>query len=86
VREAVPEAQAMPIATCARVGGGTLCEVEAMEGFGVLRAAALAGVPAVEVRAVSNPVRDADRSLWRIDDALAALGQELPRVVAALRR
>ena len=42
-RAALPRAEVRPIATCARVGGGTLCEVEAMEGFGVLRAAALAG-------------------------------------------
>ena len=56
-----------------------------MEGFGVLRAAALAGVPAVEVRVISNSVEHADRSLWRIDDALATLGQAVPRVVAALR-
>jgi futalosine hydrolase len=76
----------MPIATCARVGGGALCEVESMEGFGVLRAAALAGVPAVEVRVISNSVSHADRSLWRIDDALATLRDAVPRVVAALRR
>src|SRR5919201_1114051 len=47
--------------------------LEAMEGFGVLRAAALAGVPAVELRAVSNAVDETDRSLWRFDDAFAAL-------------
>jgi nucleoside phosphorylase len=74
----------MPIATCARVGGGLLHEVEAMEGFGVLRAAALAGVPAIEVRVVSNAVRDADRSLWRIEDSLATLSQAVPRLLAAL--
>jgi futalosine hydrolase len=86
VREALPEAHAMPIATCARVGGGALCEVEAMEGFGVLRAAALAGVPAVEVRVISNSVTHVDRALWRIEDALATLHAAVPRVVAALRR
>ena len=46
----------------ARVGGGAGCEVEAMEGFGVLRAAALAGVPALELRAISNAVAEADRA------------------------
>jgi futalosine hydrolase len=86
VREAIPEAHALPIATCARVGGGALCEVEAMEGFGVLRAAALAGVPAVEMRVISNSVRHADRSLWRIEDALATLHAAVPRAVAALGR
>ena len=41
VRAALPEAHVLPIATAGRVGGGTACEVEAMEGFGVLRARAL---------------------------------------------
>jgi futalosine hydrolase len=83
-RSALPEAHLMPIATSARVGGGTSCEVEAMEGFGVLRAAALAGVPAVELRAVSNAVGESDRARWRIDDALAALREAVPRLLEAL--
>jgi futalosine hydrolase len=83
-RAALPEALVQPIATCARVGGGTDCDVEAMEGFGVLRAAALAGVPAVELRAISNDVGEPDRSRWRFDDAFAALADALPRLTAAL--
>jgi futalosine hydrolase len=83
-RRALPEAQVLPIATCARVGDGSACEVEAMEGFGVLRAAALAGVPAVELRAVSNAVGESDRGRWRIDDALAALRDAVPRLLEAL--
>jgi futalosine hydrolase len=51
-----------------------------MEGFGVATAAARAGVPFVEVRAVSNPVGPRDRSAWQITEALAAL----ERVGAAL--
>jgi futalosine hydrolase len=46
---------------------------EAMEGFGIAEAAALHGVPVLEVRAVSNPVGPRDRAAWRIPDALAAL-------------
>jgi futalosine hydrolase len=46
---------------------------EAMEGFGVAEAAAAAGLPVVEIRAVSNPVGPRDRAAWRIADALAAL-------------
>lgn len=46
---------------------------EAMEGFGVAAAAAYAGVPVVELRAVSNAVGPRDRAAWRIPDALAAL-------------
>ena len=83
-RAALPEALVLPIATCARVGGGSACDVEAMEGFGVLRAAELAGVPAVELRAVSNHPGEPDRARWRIPDALAALEQALPRLVDAL--
>ncbi|MEU0146011.1 futalosine hydrolase [Streptomyces sp. NPDC006288] len=46
---------------------------EAMEGFGVAEAAARPGVPALELRAVSNAVGPRDREAWRIGDALAAL-------------
>jgi nucleoside phosphorylase len=88
-RAALPEARVLPIATCGRVGGsmfggGTACEVEAMEGFGVLRAAALAGVPAVELRAVSNAVDEADRARWRFDEAFAALAAAVTKLVPAL--
>jgi futalosine hydrolase len=44
-----------------------------MEGFGVAEAAAAHGVPAVEVRAVSNTVGPRDRAAWRIGEALDAL-------------
>ncbi|MFB9393812.1 futalosine hydrolase [Streptomyces coeruleoprunus] len=46
---------------------------EAMEGYGVAEAAAAHGVPAVEIRAVSNAVGPRDRAAWRIGDALDAL-------------
>ncbi|MFD7709289.1 futalosine hydrolase [Streptomyces sp. NPDC059786] len=46
---------------------------EAMEGFGVAEAAALHGVPVLEIRAVSNPVGPRDRAAWRIGAALVAL-------------
>jgi futalosine hydrolase len=78
----LPEAHLLPIATAGRVGGGC-CEVEAMEGFGVLRSAALAGVPAIELRAISNAVDQVDRGRWRIDEALAALAVAVPRLLEA---
>lgn len=46
---------------------------EAMEGAAVAAAAAVAGVPFGEVRAISNVVGPRDRSAWRIPEALAAL-------------
>lgn len=83
---ALPDAHVLPIATTAHVGGGAGHEVEAMEGFAVLRAAHLAGVPAVELRAISNAVAERDRSQWSIDDALAALGEGLRAVLEELER
>ena len=83
-RAALPDALVLPIATCGTVGRGTDYDVEAMEGFAVLRAAQLAQVPAVEVRAVSNSPAEPDRSLWRFDDALAALAQAVPALTASI--
>jgi futalosine hydrolase len=83
-RHALPDALVLPIASCARVGGGGVCDVEAMEGFSVLRAAELAGVPAVEVRTISNRPADADRGLWRIEDALGRLGEIVPLLLGEL--
>jgi nucleoside phosphorylase len=80
---AFPDARTLPIGTSAKVGGGG-CEVEAMEGYAVLRAAALAGVPALEVRVLSNEVGEPDRSRWLIDEALAFLAESLPALVGAL--
>jgi futalosine hydrolase len=85
VRAVLPEAHVLPIATCGKVGAATGFDVEAMEGFGVLRACALTGVPAVELRAVSNEVGEADRSKWRFDDALAALADAVARATERLR-
>jgi len=82
-RKALPEVAVVPIATSARVGGGQAhAEVEAMEGFAVLRAAEAAGVPAIELRAVSNAF-DAPREEWRIDEALAALARAVPLLIEA---
>lgn len=77
-----PEARLCPIGTSASVGGSRDVDVEAMEGFAVLRACELAGVPAVEVRVVSNEIDEPDRGLWRFDDAFAKLAEALPRLVA----
>ena len=54
-----------------------------MEGFAVLRAAELAGVPALELRAISNDVDEPDREKWRFEEAFAALADAAPKLVAA---
>ena len=82
LQEAFPGAVLSPIGTSARVGGSHGVDDEAMEGFAVLRACELAGVPAAEVRVVSNEIDEPDRARWRFDDAFAALAEALPRLVA----
>jgi futalosine hydrolase len=79
-RIALPDAYVLPIATSARVGGGTACEVEAMEGFGVLRAAELAGIPAIELRAISNLIDEPNRGKWSFDEAFAVLADAVSRL------
>ncbi|HEU5491690.1 MAG TPA: hypothetical protein VFU84_12945 [Gaiellaceae bacterium] len=86
LRDAVPEALSLPIGTSAAVGGAADVRVEGMEGFAVLRACALAGVPGIEVRAISNEIAEGDRSRWRIGRALDALADALPRMLEAAAR
>ena len=83
---ALPGAPQLPIGTSARVGGTSGCGVEAMEGFAVLRAAQRAGVPALEVRAISNEIEEADRARWHFDAALAAITGATPVLVAEFAR
>jgi futalosine hydrolase len=72
-----------PVATVATCSGtdraaaevvrrtGALCE--AMEGAAVVHAARRAGVPAIEIRAISNTTGERARQEWRVQDALSAL-------------
>lgn len=78
---ACPGARRQAIGTSGRVGHTADCEVEAMEGFAVLRAAALAGVPAIEVRVISNAIEDTDRTLWHFAEAFTAVQALTPRLV-----
>lgn len=47
-------------------------DVESMEGFSVLRAARLAGVPAIEIRGVSNLVGERESNGWDFRAGAAA--------------
>lgn len=78
---AVPGAHRHTIGTSGRVGRTAGCAVEAMEGFAVLRAAALAGVPALEVRVISNAVEELDRGQWRFAEAFAMVRAITPALV-----
>ena len=55
-----------------------------MEGFGVLRAAALADVPAVELRAISNEIGEPDRSRWQVNAAIDELARLTPLLLARI--
>jgi len=59
--------------TAKRLALETGAEVESMEGFAVLRAAEMAGVPAIELRGISNIVTDRARSGWDFDRGRAGL-------------
>jgi futalosine hydrolase len=83
-QRACPSAVARAIGTSGRIGGTSGCDVEAMEGFGVLRAAQLAGIPAIEVRAISNHIEEPDRARWHFDAAFAAITTATPLLVAEL--
>ena len=51
-------------------------DVESMEGAAFIYASLVAGVPFAQVRAVSNAVVRRNRSEWRIDEAIRALGEQ----------
>ncbi len=57
---------------------------EAREGVGVAEDAGRAGVPVLELRAVSNAVGPRDRAAWRIGDALAALTEAFGKTAPVL--
>jgi futalosine hydrolase len=85
LRTALPSAAYHPIGTSGRVGGTTGHEVEAMEGFGVLRAAQQAGIPAIEVRAISNDIEERDRAQWHFGAAFDAITAITPTLVRVLQ-
>jgi futalosine hydrolase len=59
-------------------------DVESMEGFAVLRAASLAGIPALEVRGISNYVGDRAQAEWDFRAGAAAVVAALEAIVPRL--
>ncbi len=60
-------------ATAGRLARELGAQVESMEGFAALRAAQRAGVPAIEVRGISNRCGDRGRSGWDFVAGVAGL-------------
>jgi futalosine hydrolase len=84
LHEALPEAVTGDVLTLGTVTGSAATAAalaarhpaavaEAMEGYGVATAAALAGVPFAELRTISNPIGPRDRATWRLAEAFAGL-------------
>jgi futalosine hydrolase len=65
----------------ARTGGA----VENMEGAAIAHVAALYGIPAGEVRGISNPVGNRDRAAWRVKEAAAAAAKALLDSIGTIR-
>jgi futalosine hydrolase len=86
VARAFPDAPRLAIGTSGRIGGTSDTIVEAMEGFGVLRAAHIAGVPAIEVRVISNEIEETDRTRWHFEAAFAAVLASTPALVEEVAR
>lgn len=71
-------------ATAAKHAARYGADVESMEGFAVLRAAALAGVPALELRGISNIVGDRTRAEWNFGRGARAAVRALDAALDAL--
>jgi futalosine hydrolase len=71
-------------ATAARLTSRYRCDVESMEGFSVLRAAAVARIPALQVRGISNYVGDRARSEWNFAAGARAVAVALDAVLDRL--
>ena len=84
-----------PIATVATCSGTdeAACQVEqrtgavaeAMEGAAVVHAAYRLGVGAIELRTISNTTGNRQPQVWKLDDALAALGSAVREMAIILR-
>ena len=84
-----------PIATVATCSGSdeaarevvqrTGAVAEAMEGAAVVHAAHRLGVGPIELRTISNTTGDRQQQVWRLDDALAALGSAVREMAGILR-
>lgn len=58
--------------------------VEAMEGAAVLHVAGALGVPALEIRTVSNTTGDRDAQTWDLESALRSLGEAASALATVL--
>ena len=55
-----------------------------MEGASVVHAARLQGLPAIEIRSMSNTTGNQDNQIWDIQTALDAIGDALQEMISRL--
>ena len=67
------------------VADRTGCLCEAMEGAAVVHAARIAGLPAIEIRVISNTTGNREAQKWDLDLALESLGAAINTAVSALQ-
>ncbi len=60
--------------------------VESMEGAALHYVALQAGIPFLQLRAISNFVGERDKTKWRIKEAITALNDELIKVLKGISR
>jgi futalosine hydrolase len=87
-----PTGSIATVATCSgtdaaaeSVARRTLAVAEAMEGAAVVHAARRLGVPAIELRVISNTTGDRDNQEWDLAGAMAALGRSVGEALVALQ-
>lgn len=80
------------VATCsgtdeqaALVADRTGCICEAMEGAAVVHAAHIAGIPAIEIRAISNTTGNRDAQQWDLELALSTLSIAINDAITTLQ-
>lgn len=61
------------------------CDIENMEGAAFFAVCAAAGIPFLEIRAVSNLTTDG-RGEWKLEEAVAALADGVEKVITELRK
>lgn len=91
---ALPQSRVGAIATVATCSGTddaarsvrdrTKAIAEAMEGAAALHVARRAGIPAIELRGISNTTGDRPRQIWDLEAGLAAVTEAVTRGVPAI--
>ena len=94
LQRASAHVSAGPIATVATCSGSdqqahlvarrTNAIAEAMEGAAVVHAARRLGLPAIEIRTISNTTGDRTQQQWDLDGALHAMSKNIPSILEEL--